>query len=59
VERLNHEFIKASQEPQLAARLQQSGVLTKTTTPEQIRELTKIEVATVGPLVKSLGMAPN
>jgi tripartite-type tricarboxylate transporter receptor subunit TctC len=59
VERLNHEFIKASQDPQLAARLQQSGVLTKTTTPEQIRELTKIEVATVGPLVKSLGMAPN
>jgi len=59
VERLNREFIKASQDPQLTARLQQSGVLTKTTTPEQIRELTRIEVETVGPLVKSLGMAPN
>jgi tripartite-type tricarboxylate transporter receptor subunit TctC len=59
VERLNREFIKASQDPQLAARLQQSGVLTKTTTPEQIRALTKTEVETVGPLVKSLGMAPN
>ena len=45
--------------PELAARLQQSGVLTKTTTPEQLRELTKVEVETIGPLVKSLGMAPN
>jgi tripartite-type tricarboxylate transporter receptor subunit TctC len=59
VDRLNREFIRASQDPQLAARLQQSGVLTKTTTPEQLRELTKAEVETVGPLVKSLGMAPN
>jgi tripartite-type tricarboxylate transporter receptor subunit TctC len=59
VERLNREFIRASQDPQLAERLQQSGVLTKTTTPEQLRELTKAEVAIVGPLVKSLGMAPN
>jgi tripartite-type tricarboxylate transporter receptor subunit TctC len=59
VDRLNHEIIKASQEPQLAARLQQSGVLTKTTTPEQLRELIKAEVEIVGPLVKSLGMAPN
>jgi tripartite-type tricarboxylate transporter receptor subunit TctC len=59
VDRLNREFIRASQDPQLAARLQQSGVLTKTTTPEQLRELTKIEVETIGPLVKSLGLAPN
>ena len=59
VARLNREFIRASQDPQLAERLQQSGVLTKTTTPEQIRELTRIEVETVGPLVKSLGMAPS
>ena len=59
VDRLNHEFIRASQDPKLAARLQQSGVLTKTTTPEQLRELTKAEVEIVGPLVKSLGMAPN
>jgi tripartite-type tricarboxylate transporter receptor subunit TctC len=59
VERLNREFIKASQDPQLAARLQQSGVLTRTNTPDEIRELTRAEVETVGPLVKSLGMAPN
>lgn len=59
VGRLNREFIRASQDPQLAARLQQSGVLTRTTTPEQLRELTKTEVETIGPLVKSLGMAPN
>ena len=59
VDRLNREFIRASQDPQLAVRLQQSGVLTKTTTPEQLRELTKTEVETIGPLVKSLGMAPN
>ena len=59
VDRLNHEFIRASQDPKLAARLQQSGVLTKTTTPEQLRDLTKAEVEIVGPLVKSLGMAPN
>src|SRR5581483_5718956 len=39
VDRLNGEFIKASREPQLAARLQQSGVLTKTTTPEELRGL--------------------
>ena len=56
---LNREFIKASQDPQLAARLQQSGVLTRTSTPDEIRELTKAEVETVGPLIKSLGMAPN
>ena len=59
VDRLNAEFIKASQDPQLAARLQQSGVLTKTTTPEQLREITKAEVETIGPFVKSLGMAPK
>jgi tripartite-type tricarboxylate transporter receptor subunit TctC len=59
VDRLNREFIKASREPQLAARLQQSGVLTKTTTPEELRALTKTEFAIVGPLVKSLGMVPN
>lgn len=59
VDRLNHEFIRASQDPKLAARLQQSGVLIKTTTPEQLREVTKAEVEIVGPLVKSLGMAPN
>ena len=59
VDRLNHEFIRASQDPKLAARLQQSGVLTKTTTPEQLRDLTKAEVEIVGPLIKSLGMAPN
>src|SRR6266540_2564034 len=59
VDRLNREFIRASQDPQLAARLQQSGVLTKTTTPEQLRELIKIEVEIVGSRVKALGMAPN
>jgi len=59
VDRLNSEFIKASREPQLAARLQSSGVLTKTTTPEELRELVKTEIEIIGPLVKSLGMAPN
>jgi len=59
VDRLNREFIKASREPQLAARLQQNGVLTRTTTPEELRELMKTEIEIVGPLVKSLGMAPN
>jgi tripartite-type tricarboxylate transporter receptor subunit TctC len=59
VDRLNSEFIKASKEPQLAARLQQSGVITKTTTPEELGKLLKAEVEIVGPLVKSLGMAPN
>src|SRR5215813_11034310 len=59
VDRLNNEFLKASQYPMLAARLQDSGVLTKTTTPEELRELIKTEVEIVGPLVKSLGMAPN
>jgi len=59
IDRLNREFIKASHEPQLAARLQASGVLTKTTTPEELRDLMKTEIEIVGPLVKSLGMAPN
>jgi tripartite-type tricarboxylate transporter receptor subunit TctC len=59
VDRLNSEFIKASREPQLAARLQNSGVLTKTTTPEELRELMRTEIEIIGPLVKSLGMAPN
>jgi len=59
VERLNSEFIKASKEPQLAARLQESGVITRTTTPQELRKLLTAEVETVGPLVKSLGMAPN
>jgi tripartite-type tricarboxylate transporter receptor subunit TctC len=59
VDRLNREIIKASQEPQLAARLQDNGVLTKTTTPEELRELIKIEVEIVKPLIQSLGMAPN
>jgi tripartite-type tricarboxylate transporter receptor subunit TctC len=59
VDRLNREFIRASHDPELAARLQQSGVLTRTTTPEELRDLTKAEVETVGPLIKSLGMAPN
>jgi len=59
VDRLNREFFKASQDQTLAARLQESGVLTKTTTPEQLRELVRTEVEIVGPLVKSLGMAPN
>jgi tripartite-type tricarboxylate transporter receptor subunit TctC len=59
VDRLNREFIKASQDRALAARLQENGVLTKTTTPDELRELIKAEVEIVKPLVKSLGMAPN
>jgi tripartite-type tricarboxylate transporter receptor subunit TctC len=59
VDRLNSEFINASREPQLAARLQESGVLTKTATPDGLRNLMSAEVETVRPLVKSLGMAPN
>jgi tripartite-type tricarboxylate transporter receptor subunit TctC len=59
LDRLNSEFIMASREPQLAARLQESGVLTKTATPEELRQLISAEVETVRPLVKSLGMAPN
>jgi tripartite-type tricarboxylate transporter receptor subunit TctC len=59
VDRLNNEFIMASREPQLAARLQESGVLTKTATPEELRQLISMEVETVRPLVKSLGMAPK
>lgn len=59
VDQLNREIIKASQDKELAARLQQSGVLTRTSTPERLRELTQIEVETIGPLVKSLGLAPN
>jgi tripartite-type tricarboxylate transporter receptor subunit TctC len=59
VDRLNSEFIKASREPQLAARLHESGVLTKTTTPEELRALMQAEVEIVKPLVQSLGMAPN
>ena len=59
IDRLNGEFIKAAREPQLAARLQQSGVLTRTSTPEELRELMKTELGIIGPLVKSLGMAPN
>ncbi len=59
IDRLNGEFIKAAREPQLAARLQESGVLTRTTTPEELRELMKSEIEIIGPLVKSLGMAPN
>jgi tripartite-type tricarboxylate transporter receptor subunit TctC len=59
VDRLNSEFIMASREPRLAARLQESGVLTKTATPEELRTLMRAEVEIVRPLVKSLGMAPN
>lgn len=59
VDRLNSEFIKASKEPQLEARLQESGVITKTSKPEELRKLLKTEVEIVGPLAKSLGMAPN
>ena len=59
VDRLNSEFIAASREPKLAARLQESGVLTKTATPEELRKLMMAEVEVVKPLVKSLGMAPN
>lgn len=57
VDYLSSEFIKASKEPQLAARLQESGVITRTTTPEGLRQLLKIEIEIVGPLAKSLGMA--
>jgi tripartite-type tricarboxylate transporter receptor subunit TctC len=59
VDRLNSELIKASREPQLAARLQTSGVVTRTATPEEVRELMRTEIKIIGPLVKSLGMAPN
>lgn len=51
--------IKASKEPPLEARLQESGVITKTSTPEELRQLMKTEVELVGRLAKSLGMAPN
>jgi hypothetical protein len=43
----------------LSARLQESGVLSRTATPEELRALMKAEINIVGPLVKSLGMAPN
>jgi tripartite-type tricarboxylate transporter receptor subunit TctC len=48
VDRLNSEFIKASKVPQLAARLQENGVITKTSTPEDLGKLLKAEVESVG-----------
>jgi hypothetical protein len=36
-------------------RLQASGVLTRTTTPEELRSLMKAEIEIIGPLVKSPG----
>jgi tripartite-type tricarboxylate transporter receptor subunit TctC len=56
VTKLNAEFVRASKDPEVIAQLEKSGAQVATSTPEQMAQLVKDEVASMGPLIKALGL---
>jgi tripartite-type tricarboxylate transporter receptor subunit TctC len=56
VQRLREEFVKASRDPELQRRLAENGTLIATSTSEEMRAMMVEEVATMEPLVKTLGI---
>jgi len=56
VQRLREEFVKASRDPELQRRLAENGTLIATSTSEEMRAMMVDEVATMEPLVKTLGI---
>jgi tripartite-type tricarboxylate transporter receptor subunit TctC len=53
---LREEFVKASRDPELQRRLAENGTLIATSTSEEMRAMMVDEVATMEPLVKTLGI---
>jgi tripartite-type tricarboxylate transporter receptor subunit TctC len=56
VEKLNAEFVKASQDPELIKRLTANGAAVTTSTPKEMSTLLAEEVEQTGDLVRSLGL---
>jgi tripartite-type tricarboxylate transporter receptor subunit TctC len=56
VEKLNAEFVKASQDPELIKRLTANGAAVTTSTPKEMSTLLAEEVEQTGELVRSLGL---
>jgi tripartite-type tricarboxylate transporter receptor subunit TctC len=59
VGKIHDEFVKASQDAELARRARQNGALIVPTTPAQLREMMTREAETTGSLVRQLGLRPN
>ncbi len=59
VAKIHDEFVKASQDAELARRARQNGALIAPTTPAQLREMMTREADTTGALVRQLGLRPN
>ncbi len=59
VQRIHDEFVKASQDGELARKGRQYGALVVTTTPAQLREMMVREMESTGGLVRQLGLRPE
>lgn len=56
VQRINQEFIKAGQDPDVLRKLNATGMVVRTTTPAQMRDMMVAEQDQVEALVKRLGL---
>ena len=56
VKTLHAEFARASQDPDVIKQLTASGAQAATSTPEEMAQLVSDEVASMGPLIKALGL---
>lgn len=56
VKRLNAEFVRAAKDPDVLSQLEKSGAQVATSTPEEMARLIQEEVASIGPLIKALGL---
>jgi tripartite-type tricarboxylate transporter receptor subunit TctC len=56
VKTLHAEFARASQDPDVIKQLSASGAQAATSTPEEMAQLVSDEVASMGPLIKALGL---
>lgn len=54
--RINEEFIKASADPDVIGRLNATGMMIRTTTPTQMRDMMIAESEYVEPMIKRLGL---
>lgn len=57
VKKLNAEFVRASKDPDVIRQLESAGAQVATSTPAEMAQLVKEEVAAMTPLIKALGMA--
>ena len=57
MQKLHEAFMSAAREPNLTQRVEEFGLTVATSTPDEMRHLLIKEVADIGQLVRTLGLA--